>query len=480
MPNSLLKNSLFLSMSRFFSRGLGLISTFIVARLLSPEDYAVIAIAMIVQDFALRMQNLGFIQNIVTTKKIDSDFLSAIFFSRFLIFLFISLILFFSAHTFGDWLDSHEAGRVLNVICWIIMLAGLQNLNVSVATRDNNYLPEIKVAVYSKVISIITTIVAAYVMESYWALAIGMLVAAFSQTVISYLVAPSYLPSKFSVSEMRAQLNFSKWFFYQTLLAFFNAKLPIFIIAKYFSEKTLGFITMATNLVDMYAQEISASFDKANFTYLSKKLEGVSDKDKRSILSQNIDYMLTVKNTLVLPIYAFLAIFSLEVIEILLGSQWLEMADIFSVLCLGSIAYSWETTYRTVFNVLRRPQINFHVGMLRLILLTVIGALTIYYGNYWYIVWGLPISSLFVVGFSIFNLNSETDNNLLFPVLKSMILFFLLFILALSLAELGFSVFLSGPIFLILTTFLILIVERNSNSKFLTLVILNLSKKLPL
>ena len=64
--NSLAKNTALLGASRFFSRVLGLISTFIVARLLMPEDYAIIAMCMLVQDLALRLQDIGFGQNIIS------------------------------------------------------------------------------------------------------------------------------------------------------------------------------------------------------------------------------------------------------------------------------------------------------------------------------------------------------------------------------------------------------------------------------
>jgi len=425
MSTELLKSSIFLSSSRFFARGLGLISTFIVARLLTPEDYGVIAIAMIVQDFAFRMQNIGFSQNLVTSKTIDKTFMSTIFYTRFTVFALLTFCIYLLAPFFGEWMNSPDVGQVLKLICWVILLNGLMNLNVIVQTRKNNFIPEIKIAVFSKLVSVFTTIIAAYFLNSYLALALGMLSAAISQLIFSYLVTPAFKPSRGSFKQVIPLLKFSKWFFYQTLVMFVNTKAPHLVIAKFFSEKILGQISMATNIVQMYSQEITASFDKANFAYLSKKLNEADRAEFPKIITDNTNYLIGVKNILIIPVYCYCSVYSSFVVTLLLGDNWTSISPIFSLLCFAAIATSYETVFRTVFNSLRKPKINFKLSIISLLCLTVVMLLSVKLNNYWFIIYGSIITNLLITFSSLFYLYKFTRANLVKSFLNSLVLVFL-------------------------------------------------------
>jgi O-antigen/teichoic acid export membrane protein len=417
MSKQLVKNSLLLSFARFFARGLGLISTFIVARLLSPDDYGVIAVAMIVQDFALRMQNIGFSQNLVSSKKLNDSLMTSIFYCRLVVFLSLSCLVYLISPYFALWMNSPAAGNVLSVICWIIAINGLSNLNVVLQTRKNNFLPEIKISIYSKFFSVIITATLAYYMQSYWALAIGMVSSALAQLVISYIITPAYLPKRTNLLQIKENLLFSQWFFYQNFLLFFNDKGSHFIIARYFSEKTLGLISMATSIVQMYSQEITASFDKANFSHLSKKLSETSTKDIANTIKENCLYLISVKNVLIIPVYAYCAIYSEFIIGILLGNSWIEISSIFSVLCFAAIATSYETIFRTIFNAMRQPKLYFKLSILRVICLMISMVYSVLYDDYWFIIYGTVVTNLIITLASVLLLYLQIKVNLLMQVL---------------------------------------------------------------
>ena len=150
MSNALLiKNSVFLSLSRFSARALGLVSTFVVARILTPEDYGVIAIAMIVQDFALRMQNVGFSQNIISAKNINKQFLSSVLLMRIIFFAFLTILVFLCAPLAALLLNSQEAYEVVRVICWIILINGFNNIEINLRAKHGDFKPEIKAGLSS-------------------------------------------------------------------------------------------------------------------------------------------------------------------------------------------------------------------------------------------------------------------------------------------------------------------------------------------
>jgi lipopolysaccharide exporter len=214
MSQKLLKNSLYLSSGRFLARFLGLINTFIIARILVPDDYAVIATAMILQDLALRVQNIGFSQNLISANKVNDELISSVFVSKVLITLFLSIILFLNAENFANAVDAPRVASVLSVVCWIIFISSLSNINVVLDVRRNYFISEIKTSITSKIISVIATVILAFYLRNYWALAIGMLVAEISRVLLSYCFSDAVIKIKPTFMSMKNVLAYSKLFFF--------------------------------------------------------------------------------------------------------------------------------------------------------------------------------------------------------------------------------------------------------------------------
>lgn len=481
MSNALLiKNSVFLSLSRFSARALGLVSTFVVARILTPEDYGVIAIAMIVQDFALRMQNVGFSQNIISAKNINKQFLSSVLLMRIIFFAFLTILVFLCAPLAALLLNSQEAYEVVRVICWIILINGFNNIEINLRAKHGDFKPEIKAMIASKIISIAMTIYLANLLGNYWALAYGMLFASLAQLIFSYVFATPFLPGRCSWFEMKSSISFSKWFFLQNIVMFFNTKVAQLMVGRYFGEKILGLYSMAENIVYMYGQEIAASFDKANFTHLSDGL-AKNDKSKHNtIIAENTNYITQVKNILIVPVYAYCAVYSDFVIGILLGDNWSNLSSFFSIFCLAAILLSYETTLRTVFNALRRPNLNFKLATVRLLSLAMLMFLSVYYGNYWIIIYGTLASNLLVVLAAIYILNVVCSVRLYRNFVELIITVIIFASTALICSFITNNDFISTSIFASLTIALVYMMGQKFRNQFVLELIDKYNKKMRL
>jgi O-antigen/teichoic acid export membrane protein len=427
MNQKLVKNSLLLSVGRFFARYLGLFNTIIVARLLAPEDYGVIVIAMLIQDFALRLQNIGFAQNVISAKQISPSFLSAIFLSRLGTCFFISLSVYLIAPVFCHWMNSPQAADVLRIICWIITLNAMCNLNLIIQAKNNNFIPEIKTVVSAKLISVAVTIGLAYFIGNYWALAIGMLSAALASFILSYYFAAPSLYMKTTFPDIVGVLSFSRWFLFQQLVEYFNQKLPDFTLGQYFSGKILGYFSMASSVASMYSQEVSAAFDKANLSHLSIQISQQSSVAQSThLIQKNIEYLIRLKNILIIPVYVGLICYSEEVILILLGESWLDIVDVFRVLCLAAIFSSYRLSFRVLFSAIRYPRFHFYSAVVSLLVYIPMMYLTIAQNNYVIMGYGLLCSHFAVVLFSIWMIHRRCKINVL-PFMSSSIALLIFF-----------------------------------------------------
>ncbi len=362
----LLSDSFLISSGRMLSRFLGLISTFVVARLLVPEDYAVIATAMIVQDLALRLQDVGFNQNIISSKDPSKAFISTVFWTRSGLSFVLSLLVFFSAPWVANLLNSPSSEAVIRVICWCILLGSTINVNVVLAMKHGNFMPEFKINVVSKILSVILTICLAYYLNNYWALAIGMLFSSALMFLLSYVVCSPYQlqsPSKVIAGEV---FGYSKWYLFLQSVDFTISKLFIFSIGRYIGERMLGAYSLMVSVGFMYSLELAAAIDKANLTHLVKKVGISSEDDIKKEIFKNLNYVYNIRDVMLIPVYVYVFFYSEFVVSLLLGSTWVFADEIIQLIAVSAIITSYNAPFYTTFNAVRLPKMNFYLSCYRL------------------------------------------------------------------------------------------------------------------
>lgn len=363
MTRELLKNSAILSVGRFGSKFLGLISTLIVARILAPEDYGIIAAAMIFQDFANRFQNIGFNQNIITSESVERKFIDTIFYTKFILSFLVCLVLFLSADTISNWLKVPESGSVIKLISWILVIQSCSNLNLILQERDKKFKPTVVISIIAKFLTILLTISLAVLLGNYWALAISMLLSSMLTVLLSYTVVTPYIPKLFCKEELTNIASFSKWIFFRQMSEFLNNKIPHFTLARYFPGDMLGLFTMTGSLANMLVQEVSASVDKANLSQLSRKLDTmVGTEERKRQITDNFVRIFRIKNLLTIPAYIFCVFYGELVISVLLGEKWIGAATIFSLLCIRAIFLSYRLSVLSILMSLRNTKAGFSIS----------------------------------------------------------------------------------------------------------------------
>lgn len=354
----LLKNSFYISIARVLHRSLGLLGTLVVARILVPEDYGVIAACMMVQELAMRMQNIGFQQNIVTKKELARNYIDTGFFLRIGIGGFFSFLIFFLAAPVSSLLNNEDCKAVLQMLAWTFVFTSLVNPNVTISVKENNYVPELACHVLSKVISVSLTVYLAWEYQNYWALAIGTLVSSIAYCVISYLVVTPYIPKIFHKVQALDFFRFSGWITLEQIVGYVDANASKFLIVPYFTDKVMGYFAVGKNLCFMYGQEVSAAVDSANLSSLSSEL-GQQSSNQSDVLGRSLHYVFALKHLVILPVYSVFICYPEFVIRVLFGSNWLDMAPFLVWFSMGAILACYCFSLQTLFTCIRRTKIPF-------------------------------------------------------------------------------------------------------------------------
>jgi lipopolysaccharide exporter len=236
-----LTNSAFLMLlTRFSVKGLGIISSLILVRLLTPEDFGIIAIVMSIYSFIELFGLFGFNAAIIQKddpRKSDYDTTFTINLGFGII---ASSLMFFMAPYLADFFNDIRLIEVFRWVALMFLFNALINIKVVDFQRDMEFKKELLLQLIPKLLSFFVTLYLAWYLRSYLALVYGMLILSLLNVIQSYIMKP-YLPS-LSVKGGKVLFKFSKWLMINNIFYYINNKSIDLIVGKMISTKASTYL----------------------------------------------------------------------------------------------------------------------------------------------------------------------------------------------------------------------------------------------
>ena len=194
---------------RFVERGIGVVSTIILARMLVPADFGVVAMAMSVYGALEIMTSFSFDLALIQNRKATDAHYDTAWTFNVLFGLFLLLGLLALAWPTAEFYADARVGPVMMWLGVAALVRGFENIGVIQFQRDLNLVQEFKLGLARKVVGFMVTISFALAWQSYWALIAGIMAQRVTGLVMSYVLHP-YRP-RFSLAAKGELLEFTKW-----------------------------------------------------------------------------------------------------------------------------------------------------------------------------------------------------------------------------------------------------------------------------
>lgn len=308
----------------FFQRMLGTISMLFLARLLSPSDFGIVAVATLAVFFLETLCNLGAKQYIAMLDEVNDDIINSAWTLSICIKLAVWIVFVISAEPIALYLEKPNIVSTLQVLSLILPISSMTNPGMMVFTRELNYTPQFKAMVISKVISFFVVIAHALIYSSHWALVIGTIINYVIPVIFSYY----YSAHKVRITLVRAkeQLSFSKWIVLKGVLGFLRSEIDTVLVSKYFSLDTVGLYGMFKNIamlpvsliIKPATEPLLATFSRLN--------------SSGGVMPYQVKASLLVSSAFVMPLVAMMMTNHSGIVLLLLGDKWVENSLIFAAL----------------------------------------------------------------------------------------------------------------------------------------------------
>ena len=243
------KGAVWMVLFKFTERGLGLISTIILARLLLPADFGLIAMAVSIIAVLELLNSFGFDTVLIQNPDANRSHYDTAWTFNVIFGTASSLILFLLASPAAAFYDEPRLEMVIDFLAIGTFIQGLGNVGVVAFRKELEFNKEFKFLVAKKLISFCITVPLAFILKNYWALVIGMLAGKSAGMALSYLVHP-YRP-RFSLAARHELFQFSKWLLLNNLLFFLRFRSAHFIIGKTAGTHALGLYTIAYEISNL-------------------------------------------------------------------------------------------------------------------------------------------------------------------------------------------------------------------------------------
>ena len=196
---------------RFSCRVLSFIRTIILARLLAPEDFGLLGIAMLSIAFLDTFSMTGFETALIQKDKNIDSYLDTAWTVSAIRGIILFIVLFFSSPLISNFFNSPDASLVIKVIAISTLINGFKNLGIVFFQKELEFHKQYILEITATLTNLIVAIILAFILRNVWALVWSGLAANFARLILSYKLH-SYRPKiKFEEEKFKELFGFGKW-----------------------------------------------------------------------------------------------------------------------------------------------------------------------------------------------------------------------------------------------------------------------------
>jgi lipopolysaccharide exporter len=314
---------------RMFSRSVGIISTLILARVLLPSDFGIVAMATTFSAIVEALSQIGVQDALVRRGDDDRNLFDTAFTLQAVRGVLTCIVLAGAGPVASWWFSEPRVVPMMLALGATTLVSGLENVGISEFRRNMRYSMVFSLLTVPRLLSAAVAITAALVLRSYWALLIAGGTSAVIRTAMSYIVHP-YRP-RLSLSGWRKLAGFSFWIWAACIVNVLWERIDVFVLGPMMGQARLGLYIIAWELGSLPNTEIVAPVSDALFAGFSRAQKGATSS------AHHAPQVAAMLVTVIAPITITISCASGYIVAALLGPNWAAARPLVSImawLCL--------------------------------------------------------------------------------------------------------------------------------------------------
>jgi O-antigen/teichoic acid export membrane protein len=319
-----------------FNAILQIVQLAILARLLNPTDFGLMAIVMVVIGFSSMFIDMGISNAIIYKQNVSENQLTTLYWLNIVVGVFLFLIILIIAPFIAVFYESSQLNYLIKLVGVTFIIQPFGQQFMILLQKELNFSLITIIQTTSRFFSFLVTIIMAYYELGVFSLAYGVIIYAILSTILLMYYGKNIYKPKLYFNKLDIQdfLSFGIYQMAEKAMNYFGTQFDTILIGRLLGIEVLGVYNLAKNLASKPTTIINPVITKVTFPVMSKISEDT--KKLREVYLKTINY-LTLLNT---PIYLLITLLAQPIVVLMFGNVWVEAIPLVQILAIGFLLKS--------------------------------------------------------------------------------------------------------------------------------------------
>ncbi|MFH1126418.1 MAG: lipopolysaccharide biosynthesis protein, partial [Candidatus Altiarchaeota archaeon] len=351
------------------------LSKFFLIRLLTPDDFGIIAVASIPISLLVLFQTGGLDQALIYKKDRIREAAGTGLLLTLVIGFLLYAIAFLTAPYVSTFFNAPLADSVIKVLGLSLILASLSQVPLTIIDKELYFGRDVAISILSVLSNMVVAILLALKGFGYWSLVYGALTGSIFGGVLSWILCPWRIKLSFDRKLAFEMIGYGKHILLAAIVIYFTTNIDDISVGKLLGVTALGLYSISYNISNLPATNITHIVGKVMFPTYSKLQDNLESLRKA--------YMKTVRYVSMLSVPAAFGIMVIahDAVLMLFKAKWAPIVPLVQVLAVYGLIRSLGATTGEIFKTVGKPQlISFYTSLILVMMALFVIPVSLQYG----------------------------------------------------------------------------------------------------
>ncbi|NOT22227.1 MAG: oligosaccharide flippase family protein [Nitrospiraceae bacterium] len=328
------------------------IQLMVVARLLTPADFGVMAASATIVLAFMTISEVGLEAALIAKAKVDREDLSVAWTIALVRGAAMAACLWAAAEMIGQAMQMPQLASLLRVHAWLLVLQGLQSPAMAIVLKNLDLRRRVTLELVRRVIEAGTVITLALWFRNVWALLLGQMLGMCVGSLLSFWVAPFRPRLSLDRPARNYFMHYGKQVNLTTLCIFGVMSGGELVIGRILGQEALGFYQIALAiplLLGVRATVLIHQISMPTYALLRGDRLGVA---------RVFELQMGLVGLIFIPLSASIAVLAPVIVPLAFGSQWLDIVDPLRLLCVYAVCAGYSSVMTALHYGANRPDLQ--------------------------------------------------------------------------------------------------------------------------
>lgn len=349
--NNILSSFFWRFAERCGAQGVKLIVELVLARILLPEDYGLIALVTVFIQILNVFVDSGLGNALIQEKDADDLDFSTVFYFNIVWCLILYLLLFASAPFFASFYGKSQLTPILRVLGLQVIISGIKNVQQAYVSRTMQFKRFFYATLAGTLGAAVIGIIMAYRGFGVWALVCQQLFNVLVDTAVLWITVKWRPRKMFSFARLKELFNYGWKLLASSLLDTIYTEIRQLIIGKLYSSSDLAFYNRGKQFPNLIVTNVNTSIDSVLLPTMSK------EQDNKVRVKKMTRRSIQVSTYIMAPLMIGLACCASNVVTLILTEKWLSSVLFLQIFCITYMFYPIHTANLNAIKAMGRSDL---------------------------------------------------------------------------------------------------------------------------